>query len=253
MPSVHHFNTNRYELKYLIDEPCARGVRDFIRGRLNRDPYALPEMAWSYPNYSLYLDGPGLQLYTATFQGHKNRYKLRLRYYDQNPDTPVFFEIKRRVTDVILKERTAVRKDAAIRLFRGGLPHPSDLFDPENMGDFSVLRRFCELRSAISAEPRLIVYFEREAWVDPKDEELRVTFDREASTAPYTGTLYPKSFKETPFPAVILELKFNDRFPVWMRDLVESWDLYRTHMGKYIHCTDLMPKPARRMGGLVSF
>ena len=173
----------RYELKYIIDERCARGVRDFVRAHLQRDPHAVPEMRYSYPIYSLYLDGPGLTLYSATVQAQKNRYKLRIRYYDHDPQSPVFFEIKRRVGEVILKDRTAVCRSSVQRLLAGHAPRPEDLPDPTDTGGLSVLCRFCELKNAIHAEPKIIVYFEREAWISAHDEELRVTFDREAAAA----------------------------------------------------------------------
>ena len=41
---------------------------------------------------------------------------------------------------------------------------------------------------------------------------------------------------------VILELKFDDRFPTWMRDLVECCDLHRSSMGKYVHCMNQVPR-----------
>ena len=40
-------------------------------------------MKWAYPTHSIYLDGPGYPLYTATIQGHNNRFKLRVRYYTE--------------------------------------------------------------------------------------------------------------------------------------------------------------------------
>jgi hypothetical protein len=88
----------------------------------------------------------------------------------------------------------------------------------------------------------MVIYFEREAWVDPRDEQLRVTFDRESNAARFRGSLFPRDFKETNFPAVILELKFTERFPTWMRELVHCFDLVRTNMAKYIHCTDQLPR-----------
>src|SRR2546430_9489440 len=123
--------SSRYEFKYLVDEPCARGVRDFVRGYLQRDPYALPQMSHSYPIYSLHLDAPGLKLYRSTVEGHKNRYKLRLRYYDHEPHTPVFFEVKRRVNDVIVKLRTAVKRHQVLRLLDGYGPSPEERRDTE--------------------------------------------------------------------------------------------------------------------------
>jgi hypothetical protein len=238
---------SRYELKYIIDERCARGVRDFVRSHLKRDPHALPEMRCSYPIYSLYLDGPGLTLYTATQQAQKNRYKLRIRYYDHEANSPVFFEIKRRVGDVIIKDRTCVKRESVQHLLLHGVPRREDLANPEDAGDFATLCRFSELQHAIHANPRLIVYFEREAWISHEDDELRVTFDREAAAAHWEGGLRPTRWFDPKVQGVILELKFNNRFPLWMRELVCNWDLYRTRMGKYVFCMDNVPQPMRRM------
>src|SRR6185437_15639980 len=90
MPFNDHMQRNRFELKYLIDERCARGVRDFIRSHLVHDRFARTELGWAYPIYSIYVDGPSLDCFNATLCGHKNRFKLRARYYDDKPDSPVF-------------------------------------------------------------------------------------------------------------------------------------------------------------------
>lgn len=233
-----HPDASRYEMKYLVDELRACGVRDFIRQYLQRDRHCRSDAGWTYPSYSLYLDGPGLMLYRATCQGLKNRYKLRIRYYDQNPNSPGFFEIKRRVGQVIIKERAAVRKSSIERLLAGFCPQRSDLIDPDDLDEYSVLRRFCELRTAIAAQPKIIVHYHREAWVCRTDAKLRVSFDRKLATARYDGTLHPSRWIEAPTDGVILELKFNDRFPLWMEELTRNWDLHRVSMPKYVHCTD---------------
>jgi hypothetical protein len=185
-----------------------------------------------------------LSLYTATFQGHKNRYKLRLRYYDDQPHTPVFFEIKRRVNEIIIKEKAGVRKQSVRELIEGRCPRPSDLLDPEDVGEMGILRRFCEMRAAINARPRMNVYFEREAWVAPGDDQMRVTFDRDITGARLDGAMRPNAGRwyRAFIPYVVLELKFEGRFPIWMRELVRNWDLDRTTMAKYCTCTEQMPQ-----------
>jgi hypothetical protein len=40
-------------------------------------------------------------------------------------------------------------------------------------------------------------------------------------------------------------LKFDDRFPLWMRTLVQTCNLYRTKMGKYAQCVEQIPWPRR--------
>jgi SPX domain protein involved in polyphosphate accumulation len=256
MKADHRYQRSRYELKYVIDEACARRVRDLVRSYLQRDEHAIPEMRYSYPIYSLYLDGPDLRLYRQTAHGHKNRFKLRVRYYDHEPASPVFFEIKRRVNEVIIKERAVVRRAALHGLLSGrAAPRADCLHDQRDAESYGALKHFCELRGALFAEAKVIVYFEREAWVLPADESVRVTFDRECAAARYAAHaangddasrgLRPAQWMDAGVPGVILELKFDDRFPIWMRELVRSCDLYRTTIGKYVQCTDHLPRAPR--------
>ena len=95
----------RYELKYLLTEDTAQRIRDYLSSHLEVDEFAQDKPGYQYPVHSLYLDSPGLKTYWETINGTKNRYKLRLRYYDISPDTPIFFEIKRRMNNCILKQR----------------------------------------------------------------------------------------------------------------------------------------------------
>src|SRR5688572_9376644 len=202
------YQRSRYELKYLVDEPCARQVRDFVRSYLRRDRHAIPEMRYSYPIYSAYLDDPGLSLYHATTQAQKNRFKLRIRYYNHEPASPLFFEIKRRQNEVILKRRAVVRRSAMAELLSGRAPRWEDLHDPKDADSYDALREFSHLNSTIHAEPRIVIYFEREAWISPTDSSVRVTFDREAAMAPFCPNLRPKQWTDAQVPMVILELKF---------------------------------------------
>ena len=142
-----HMQRNRFELKYVIDERRACGVRDFIRPHLVRDRFARADLGFAYPIYSVYLDSPALDLFGATVQGHANRFKLRARYYDECPDTPVFLEIKRRANDVVFKKRAAIRRLAIDRLLRPlAQPRRSDLIDEGDPEAWMALGRFCELR-----------------------------------------------------------------------------------------------------------
>src|SRR5436190_20301151 len=115
---------SRFELKYLIKETMAERVRDFVRCYLGMDEYGVGKSDYSYPVHSLYLDSDNLEIYWRTVNGDKNRYKLRLRYYSNNPGTPVFFEVKRRMKDVILKQRGGVKQDAVTKLLNGHFPEP---------------------------------------------------------------------------------------------------------------------------------
>jgi SPX domain protein involved in polyphosphate accumulation len=76
----------------------------------------------------LYLDSDSLKLYRTTINGDKNRYKLRLRYYEDRPDAPVFFEIKRRMNNIIMKQRGGVRRELVHAILAGKFLRPPRSF-----------------------------------------------------------------------------------------------------------------------------
>jgi len=241
MAYAHRLQGSRYELKYVIDEGLVRPLREFASSYLVPDEHADPANNCEYQVHSLYLDSPTLALCRATMQGHKNRFKLRIRFYDLEADSPAFFEIKQRVSNVILKQRAKVRRSAARELLAGHWPEPSYLVADNGNGgnDYGALQRFCSLRDTIHARGRAFVSYMREAYVTPNDDSIRVTFDRQISGRSYQGSFDITTASKPVFPRIdgpVLELKFTDRFPNWMREMVTAFDLERTSMAKYVSC-----------------
>ena len=113
MSQDHRLQQQRFELKYLVDEAITPALRDFVSSYLELDDYGARRPDMSYPVYSVYLDSDGLETYQAAVNGVRNRFKLRLRYYSDDPDGPVFFEVKAREDNCILKQRCGVRREAA--------------------------------------------------------------------------------------------------------------------------------------------
>ncbi len=238
MPAAPRLQANRYELKYLIDERRAHAIRDFAMSYLDHDPYALGRPNFEYPIYNLYLDSDDLALCRATMSGDRNRFKLRIRTYDRDGTGPAFFEIKRRVNDVICKERSAVRRDAVDRLLAGHWPRREDLVKLSDQA-FGALQRFCELRSRMRASGTVHVAYLREAYCSQDSNAVRLTFDRGLRATRHHNRLSPLGPGQDIDPGVegvILELKFTDRFPVWMREMVRIFNLERRSMAKYVTC-----------------
>jgi len=67
-------------------------MRPFVQGHIDIDEYSATQTNLCYPTLSLYLDSDDLATYWWTINGNKNRFKLRLRYYDEQPNSPVFFD-----------------------------------------------------------------------------------------------------------------------------------------------------------------
>jgi hypothetical protein len=222
-------------MKYIVDETVALAIRDYIRSYLQLDEYGATLPNLSYPIHSLYLDSADLKLYQATINGDKNRFKLRLRYYENRPDAPIYFEIKRRMNNNVAKQRAGVRREAVSSLLAGQLPRPGHLIsdDPKHL---VAVQRFCQLMDELQARPRTHVAYLREAWLSLDDNSVRVTMDRQTRTETDPGAklvadmLRPASvFGEK----VVLELKFTVRFPDWFKEMVRVFGLTQCSAAKY--------------------
>jgi hypothetical protein len=232
----------RFELKYLVSEPVALAIRDFVSSYLELDPNCQGKPDNSYLNHSYYLDSGDLHCFWSVINGNLNRFKLRLRFYDENPHGPVFFEIKRRANDAILKQRGPVHRWAVPLLLNGHQPEPEHLMS-DHPKHLAGVRRFSELMLAHRAGMRTHVSYVREAWVSREDNSVRVTLDREVCICPrFTPEITTR--QENPVmpwgPKVILELKFTGRFPNWFGELTRVFGIRQCGVAKYAEGVDLL-------------
>lgn len=232
--AIDRMQAQRFEQKYLITEEDALRVRDFVRVYLDVDEYGVGRPNLSYDVHSLYLDSDMLRTYWDTINGNRNRFKLRIRFYTDDPNAPVFFEIKRRVNNCIMKQRGGVKGSALPLLLAGYLPEPDHLlnYTPKAL---VALQNFSRLMQQIQAKPKVHISYLREAYANDPGT-VRVTMDRQVWAQPnLTGVLSTKkvdphySFR----PLVILELKFTDRFPNWFGDLVRHFGFMQRGAAKY--------------------
>lgn len=225
----------RFEYKYLVPEYLTDGIRDFIGSYLVLDGYGAMHPDLSYPVHSLYFDSPFLSTYQDTINGNRNRFKLRVRFYENAPDKPVYFEIKRRFNKVIAKKRARVLREAAPIIAAGHLPRPEHL-DYVDAEQLDAIGHFSTLMNELNASPKLHVAYRREAWIGDGSNAIRVTMDRQVMTEPRTSFSLSSGMQnpKMAFRHVILELKFTNRFPNWMTDLVRSFNLRQDSAAKYV-------------------
>lgn len=241
MGQDHTLMASRYELKYLLSHAAALRVRKFVQQHLELDEYGQGQPDLAYPVHSLYLDSDDWTLYHRSLNGDKNRFKLRVRYYDERPTTPVFFEIKRRMKDVILKQRCGIKRGGEADVLAGLFP-PEKYLLSKAAEDLQALHRFQELMLRVQAKPQMHVAYRREAYVNTFNNEVRVTFDRSVLAVPRPGGELVTHMDQPlvcTTDLVILELKFTDRFPNWFRDLVETFDCFQSGAAKYVEGTSL--------------
>jgi SPX domain protein involved in polyphosphate accumulation len=235
----------RYERKFLVAERAAEAVRRFVATHLVPDEHMAalgPDGPDGYRVCSLYLDSPRLGLYRQSRDGIKNRYKLRIRYYDEAATAPAYLEIKKRTTETVHKLRAVVPKPAAERLLAGSHLSHADLLASGD-APHRALEEFCRCCERLSAVGVAFVSYRREAYVSQSAESVRVTLDRQVVGHAYNagcGLAAPDECSAPVARGVVLELKYNGRAPRWMHDLVTSFSLQRRSFPKYVHCVDAL-------------
>lgn len=235
--------TQRFEAKYLVESRIADQIRPVIQSILEPDSHSPANPSEGYSILSLYLDNNSRELYRGTGEGLRNRFKLRIRSYRDEPEDPLFFEVKSRVDNVVRKTRATIRRDCLHDLLNGAMPTVEMFFQPDK-ARIHLLTAFTDRMSRLDAYPCCYVRYRREAYVQP-DGRLRVTMDTELhgkaadsiSFAMDGPNWFPAELEGADDP-VILEIKFNDVFPGWIRDLVREFNLKRISVPKYLLCAD---------------
>ena len=221
----------RYELKYRISEAKALAVAQFIKPYIHLDHYSRLQPDGNYPIVSLYLDSMDFKLCKQTLHGHKNRFKLRIRSYSDDPDYPRFFEIKRRINTIIIKSRARVKHHDVTKLLAGAFPPPQRYRE-----DRETLDQFMFYVRSINAGPAVRIRYMRKAFEGDSENRVRITFDTKLS---YNVCKEPSvelggpGWRMHHSTDVILEIKFTERYPAWLTRMAKFFGLRQQSVSKY--------------------
>ena len=222
----------RYELKYRIRESKAQAIAKYVQSYIAIDRFSRDRKNLEYFISSLYFDSERLDLCRETMNKKVNRFKLRVRCYDDEPTSPCFFEIKRRLNNVILKHRALVSKDMLAKAVLND--HVPESMYKEHK---TTLRQFQFYAHAIAARPMVLVRYMRQAFEGNSSNRVRITFDRKLSFKSVNSpilTVGGPGWQLVPMDFVVLEIKFTERYPAWLSEMVKIFDLKQTAMSKYV-------------------
>jgi hypothetical protein len=240
--AAYDIQLDRHEAKYVIPSSLVPGIRDFVAPFCQPDPHARGDPP-RYRITTLQLDSPDYALHRAKERENRNRFKLRVRTYDEPGDSPVFLEVKQKYRGIIVKSRTAIPfEEWGEHIIRDRKIELTFKTPKEEVG----FLQFIRLAREIDARPVVWIRYLRESYYGLFDSYARVTMDTHLEYQPATswdswgrgaqwlsmdGSLAQD--KLLPHSGVILELKMLSDAPQWMLDLVMQFDLERTGNCKY--------------------
>jgi hypothetical protein len=236
------FPGGRFEHKYLVPDRVAVAVRDALLPHLDVDEHMPPERVRGYTVYSLYLDSPALDLYKHTRSRLRRRFKLRVRYYDNEPDGAAFVEIKEKQEKQVHKRRFQAPKSLIEAMLRdpNGAPVAHAI---SNGARGTALEEFCQRRQDLGATPKLFVAYEREAYNSKTEPRVRVTFDRRitANLCGSSGRLATFNYGSNVGGVnVLVEFKYAGEPPEWLTKVLTEFRLRRASFSKFAECMDVL-------------
>jgi hypothetical protein len=186
---------------------------------------------------SLYLDTPYFDFFRDAEDERPVRRKLRARSYPDTPGSIVKIEVKRRIHELILKTSLVVPQDGWDCWIRAGV-------DLSGMKGESreALDTFVTLQRQTNASPKFLVRYTRLAFHSTIDDYVRVTFDRRMLYQPmqrYSLDADPRRWssiddaRSLGSNGLLMEVKFRNRPPVWIGDLIRRFGLVRQGFSKY--------------------
>lgn len=220
---------NRYERKYLINQQLMTELIDYFKQNLIFDPFSVNGQ--NYTIYNLYFDTHDHSIIRNSIQKPRYKEKLRLRTYSFpiNENSPVFLEIKKKFAGRVNKRRVSLTYQQAQTYLKENIMPQFDLFQDNQM--MKEIDYFIHIHQAT---PGAYIRYDRIALSSP-DEDLRITFDFNIMFRQTQITLESKRGQSIlPHPSsVIMEIKSDGNFPLWIVTKLSELKLYSQSFSKY--------------------
>jgi len=181
-----------------------------------------------YSVHSLYFDDIRNTCALSTEAGDASRFKYRIRYYDQDPSF-LRLERKEKLDGGCHKDSCRLTQEEYAELFGGNMS--PFLFD----ADRPVLRRFAQDALRRYFTPRVIVDYERIAYVEPI-ANVRITMDYNISVSGPAEGFLTGDYTRIPLMKKnqhILEVKFDEILPAYIKQCLYDCQLRQSSFSKY--------------------
>ena len=218
----------RNEWKYILSNQQLSLLKSRLSQVMELDPHT-PEKG-SYLIHSLYFDDyKDTSLYT-TSSGLSERYKWRIRYYDDDLKY-IVLEKKEK------KESRCHKKSCKLTLEEYKSIVSGNITDIVYDTDKTLIKELAKDMLIYDYRPKVIIDYERIAYVE-EITNVRITFDMKISASYELENFIDGNYNRfyvQPSGENVLEVKFDDILPSYIRNIVESYNFKQTSFSKYYY------------------
>ncbi len=176
---------------------------------------------------SIYFDDYEDYFFNENDAGVDERFKVRIRIYDKDKKN-INLEIKSKKNGLIKKESCTISQEICELMVQGKCPAFAEC-------KHDVLRRVYVLMQTRYLQPKIIVEYERFAFVDPSGN-VRITFDRYIRSSNKVELFFEDNIESTfilDYNHHVLEVKYDEFLPDHIASCLELKRLNRTSFSKY--------------------
>lgn len=239
---------NRYEYKYLITREQFDKISNIIKEYMVSDKYNKNGNIYTISN--IYYDTSDDYLIRTSLSKPVYKEKLRLRAYGiPNEDSIVFLEIKKKFKGIVNKRRTSINLvDAYEYLNNGILP---DKYEYTNV---QVSKEIDYFVSRYNLVPKVYIAYDRIAFFDKEDHDLRVSFDFNIRSR--RDNLFLESGDHGTYllddDLCVMEIKTSYAIPLWLAESLTEFGIKKTRFSKYgTEYKKLLLKRRTKIGQLI--
>ena len=216
----------RNEWKYRLKDADVFLVENKLNETLDFDEHSSANNTYSV--HSLYFDDYLNSCMNDNEAGLGTRIKWRIRYYDDNKNF-IRLEKKEKKNGLCLKRSCQISHDDYQRIMNNDVE--SIVWDTDEL----LLKRFCLLIMKRVFKPKIVVDYERTAFVEPISN-VRITFDKNISVSSDVGSFFDDNYLKYPIldkGNQIMEIKFDDILPNYIKKAAYISSLKQTTFSKY--------------------
>lgn len=218
--------TYRNEWKYNCDDSGFVLLSARLQEVLAIDEHTLANSKYSI--HSLYFDDYRNSCARDNAYGIEKRYKWRIRYYD-GPHRSLHLELK--------EKRYGRCHKSSCPLTKKQLEAILDKREHELIwtAKQKLLKRFCTEIMTRRFEPKVIIHYERTAYVEPITN-IRITFDQNISASNEFDRFVNGDYTKYPLQEKgqhILEVKFDHILPGYIGNIINSHHFKQIAFSKY--------------------
>ena len=222
---------SRFEFKYIIKRSVSEAIQNEVKNFTKIDGYA--NNKGKYLVRSLYFDNNLFSNFHDKIDGVKKRYKFRIRTYTDhdNLNTPLFLEMKGRNNLRTYKIRTKINKND-LNLF----------YKQKNLIDLKykylnnkLIEQYIFDSYKKKIIPKVLIDYNRLPLINKNGLYFRLTFDSDIKACSSNNIFNSKNIWKTCIPGNdILEVKFDFTIPPWFHRIIQSYQLKRISVSKFV-------------------